>query len=119
MGTQLLKITPYKTTVIHALEPCDAVSRVHLCRCFLQSVVQDEVSPQLTFFSDEAWIHLKGYINAQNNHYWSSQNPHLPNKVPSHPVKVGVLCDVSARLFVVTAFFKETIACERLLRVEG
>jgi hypothetical protein len=29
--TQLLKLRPYKTTVIHGLEPRDPASRVHFC----------------------------------------------------------------------------------------
>jgi hypothetical protein len=29
---------------------------------------------QLSFFSDEVWFHLQGYINTQNNCYWISQN---------------------------------------------
>jgi hypothetical protein len=37
----------------------------------LQSVVEGEIDPQLTFFSDEAWFHLQGYIHTQNNRYWT------------------------------------------------
>jgi hypothetical protein len=72
---------------------------------FLQSVVEGEIDLQLTFFSDEAWFHLQGCINTQNNRYWSSQNPHLTHKVSLHPMKVGVLCAVSARRIVVPVFF--------------
>jgi hypothetical protein len=32
------------------------------------------LDPKLTLFTDEAWFHLSGYINAQNNRYWSSIN---------------------------------------------
>jgi hypothetical protein len=115
---QLLKLRPYKTTVIHALQPCNPDSRIHFCSWFLQSVIEGEIDPQLTFFSDEAQFHLQGYINMQNNHHWSSQNPYLTHKVPLHPVKVGVRCAVSARRIVATVFFKETINCERYLHVE-
>jgi hypothetical protein len=76
-AAQLLKLRPYKTTVIHALQQHDPASRVHFCSWFLQSVVKGEIDPQLTLFSDEAWFHLQGYINTQNNSYWSSQNPQL------------------------------------------
>jgi hypothetical protein len=58
-ATQLLKPRPYKTTVIHALQPRDPASRVHFC----------------------SWS-LQGYINTQNNHYWSSENPRLTHEVP-------------------------------------
>jgi hypothetical protein len=58
-STQLLKLRPYKTTVMHALQPCDPLSRVHFCIWFLQSVVKGKISLQLTFFYDEAWFHLR------------------------------------------------------------
>jgi hypothetical protein len=92
MATQLPKLRPYKT-VIHILQPCNPTSRVHFSSWFLQSVIEGEVNAQLTFFSNEVWFHLQGYISMQNNPYWSSQNPYLTHKVQFHPVKVGVwLC---------------------------
>jgi hypothetical protein len=72
MATQLLKLKPYKPTVIHALQPCNPARRVHFCSWFLQSVVEGEISPQLTSISDEAWFHMQGYINMLNICYWSS-----------------------------------------------
>jgi hypothetical protein len=44
-STQLLKLRPGKTTVIHVLQPRDSTSRVHFCCWFLQSVV-GEIDPQ-------------------------------------------------------------------------
>jgi transposase len=38
MATQLLKLRPYKTTVLNALQLHDPASRVHFCSWFLQSV---------------------------------------------------------------------------------
>jgi hypothetical protein len=100
----------------HALQPRDPASRVHFCSWFLQSVVEGEIDPQLTFFS-EAWFHLQGYIHMQNNRYSSPQNPHLTHEVPLHPVKVCVWCAVSARGIAGPVFFNETINCERYVRV--
>jgi hypothetical protein len=57
---QLLKLRPYKTTVIHALQPRDPANRVHFCSWFIQSVVEGEIDPQLSLFSDEEWFHLQG-----------------------------------------------------------
>jgi hypothetical protein len=68
-ATQLLKLRSCKTTAIHALQPRDPASRVHFCSWFLQSAVEGEIDPQLTFFSDEAWFHMEGHINTQNNRY--------------------------------------------------
>jgi hypothetical protein len=96
-ATQLLKLRPYKTTIIHVLQP---------------------LSPQLTFFSDEASIHLQGYINTQNNRYWSSQTPHLIHDVSLHPVKVGVWCAVKCKKHCCTCVLLRN-NCERYLRVEG
>jgi hypothetical protein len=85
---------------------------VHFCSWFLQSVVEGELNLQLTFFCDEAWFYLQGYVNTRNNHYWSSQNPHLTHEIQLHPVKVGASCAVSARRIVVPVFFNETINSE-------
>jgi hypothetical protein len=41
----------------------------------LWAVHDSFLGPELAFCTDEAWIHLSGYINAQNNQYWSSINP--------------------------------------------
>jgi hypothetical protein len=119
-ATQLLKLKPCKTTVIYAsLRARNLARRIHFCSWFPQSVAKGEINPQLTFFSDEAWFHLQGYTNMQNNCYWNSQNPHLAHEVPLHPVKVGVWCAVSARRSGVPMFFNETIHCERYLHVDG
>jgi hypothetical protein len=115
-ATQLLKLRPYKTTVIHTSQPCNPASRVHFCSWFLQSVIKGEINLQFTF-SNEAWFHSQRYINTQNNRYWSSQNSHLTHQVLLLPVKVGVWCAVSARMIVGPVFFNETINCEKYIQV--
>jgi hypothetical protein len=50
-ATKLLKLKPYKTTVIDALLPRDPASRVHFCNWFLQSIFEGEIDLQLKFFS--------------------------------------------------------------------
>jgi hypothetical protein len=75
---------------MHALQPHNPANRIHFCSWFLKSVIEGEIDLQLTLLSDEAWFHLQGHINMQNNRYCSSQNPHLTDKVLPHPVKVGV-----------------------------
>jgi hypothetical protein len=69
----------------------------------------------LTFY--EAWVRLQGYINTQNNRYWSSQNPHLTHEVLLHLVQVGVWCAVSARRVVGPVFSNETINCKKYVWV--
>jgi hypothetical protein len=60
---------------------------------------------------------MLGYINTENNSYWSSQNPQLTHGAPLYPVEVGVWCTVSARRIVGSVFFNETINCERYVQV--
>jgi hypothetical protein len=108
--TQLLKCRPYKTTLFYTLQLHDSASRVHFCRWFLQSIIKGGINLQFAFFSDEAWVHLQGYINMQSNHYWSSQNPHLTHEV-LHSVKVGVWYAESARRIVGLVFFNRIISC--------
>jgi hypothetical protein len=97
-ATQLLKLRPYKTTVIYVLQSLDPANRVRLCSWSLQSGVKGELDPQMTFFSEEPWFHLQRYINMQNNCYWSSQNPQLTHEVAFYRVKIVVWCAVSARI---------------------
>jgi hypothetical protein len=67
-ATRLLKLRPCKTTVIYTcLASVWSSKRVHFCSWFLQTLVEDEVDLQLTFFSDEAWFHLQGYMDTQSN----------------------------------------------------
>jgi hypothetical protein len=56
--TQLLKLRPYKPTEIHTLQPHDSASRVRFSSWFLQSVIEGDIDPQSTFFSDKARFHL-------------------------------------------------------------
>jgi hypothetical protein len=53
-ATQLLKLRPYKITVIHYLQPRDPAIRIQFCIWFLQSDIEGGIDPQLTFLSDEA-----------------------------------------------------------------
>jgi hypothetical protein len=45
--------------------------------------------PELMFYSDEVWYTLSGYMNSQDNRYWSTENPHAVYEVPLHDLKVG------------------------------
>jgi hypothetical protein len=49
---KLLTIWPYKATVVHAPQLRDTASRINFCTWFLQSVVNGEDDPDLTFSDD-------------------------------------------------------------------
>jgi hypothetical protein len=49
----------------------------------------------MSHFTDEAWIHLSGFVNLQNSGLWSSENPHAFLESPLHAQKIGVWIGIS------------------------
>jgi hypothetical protein len=112
-ATKNLHLRPYKITQVQAIEEWDYGRRTHFCNLFLQAVHDGVLDPKLTFFTDEAWFHPNGYINAQNNRYWSSINPKQTFEVPLHDQKIGVWCAITASRIVGPIYFDNTINSER------
>jgi len=51
--------------------------RIRYCEWFtnfIQTKIVDILD--VTFFTDEAWFHLSGYVNTQNTRLCLSENPH-------------------------------------------
>jgi hypothetical protein len=65
------------------------------------------------FYSDEACVHLSGYVNSQNSRIWSAENPHTFHERPLYSLKVGVWCAVSRRRIIGPVFFNETVTADR------
>jgi hypothetical protein len=59
-----------------------------------------------TFYTDEAYFHLSGYVNSQNTRMWSSENPHFFIETPQYPQKVGVWAAISQRRIIGPIFFE-------------
>jgi hypothetical protein len=117
VATKLLKLKPYRITVVHQLLPPDAEARINYCRLFQQSVYDGMVDPDFVFCTDEARFHLSGYVNSQNNRYRSAENPHSVHEVLLHDVKIGVWCAISAHEIIGPVFFQKTINSERYVRL--
>jgi hypothetical protein len=66
-----------------------------------------------SFFSDEAWFEMSGYVNSQNMRMWSAENPHFYTQTPLHPQKIGVWLGMSRRRLVGPIFFRGTLTAER------
>jgi hypothetical protein len=47
-----------------------------------------------TWFSDEAWFHLSGYVNSESSRIWASENPNAMNENPfiQRRLQFGVGC---------------------------
>lgn len=99
---------PYKITSVQQLKPADYPRRIAYCQWF-QHHMNDNRILDLSFFSDEAWFHLSGYVNSQNFRIWNTENPHAFEETPLHSVKVGVWLAVSRRRIIGPIFFQDTI----------
>lgn len=106
---------PYKVSVVHALQPTDAPQRLQFCDWLFTEITMNGLDMDLFFISDEAWFHLSGYVNSQNDRYWAAENPHHFHHTPLHDLKVGVWCAVSARRIIGPIFFHQTVNSERYI----
>ena len=103
----------YKIRKVHQLKEHDARARLDFCYWLSEFVHRDEDALEYTFFSDEAWFHLSGYVNNQVNRVWSSENPHALHETPLHDMKIGVWCALSRKRIIGPIFFEETINADR------
>lgn len=105
-----LHMYPYRVRLVQELQPPDLNKRLQYCRWF-RSFVNDNGIESLNtvFFSDEAWIHLDGYLNSQNTRIWAAQNPHAVQENSLHPAKIGVWCAISRQRIVGPIFFEQTV----------
>jgi hypothetical protein len=62
-------------------------------------------------------VHLSGYVNSQNNRYWSTEYPHAVYEISLHGLKVGVWCAVSAWRTIQSMSFHETVIYECYTRL--
>jgi hypothetical protein len=83
-----IHLHPYKVSLVQELKPADYPRRVAYCNWFFNHM-NDNRTLDLSFFSDEAWFHLSGYVNSQNCRIWSTENTHVFQETPLHPIKVG------------------------------
>lgn len=70
-----------------------------------------------TYFSDEAYIQLNGFLNSKNSVIWSAENPHIvaPTKV-KFPPKLGIFVAMS-RKKIIPVFFRDTVNKERYIEI--
>jgi hypothetical protein len=79
-----LQLFPYRLTSVQELHAADLPQRLEYCQWFLNTL---DVHLDKTFYSDEAYFHLSGYVNSQNTRMWSSENPHFFIETPQSPRK--------------------------------
>ncbi|XKL64373.1 hypothetical protein PGB90_004459 [Kerria lacca] len=85
-GLKQLKLHPYRVTLVQELKPPDFGKRLHYCKWLRHFVRTHGIEIMNNFFfSDEAWFHRTGYINARMYRFWSSENPHRYEESSLHP----------------------------------
>jgi hypothetical protein len=63
-----LHLHPYKIISAHELKKMDNVKRADYCRWFRDIITASgEDILDFTFFTDEAWFHLLGYVSSHNS----------------------------------------------------
>jgi hypothetical protein len=84
-----LRMHPNKVSVVQEILSRDHNSRMQYCRIFPQNLNNNDVLG-LSFFTDESWFHLSGYVNKQNYRTWSVVNPRNLLEVSLHALKIGI-----------------------------
>ncbi|GJQ73276.1 hypothetical protein Trydic_g13648 [Trypoxylus dichotomus] len=64
---KVLHLHPYQISVTYELLRLDFLHCIQYCEWFNEALNNDDIMIDITFFNDEAWCHLKGYVNSQNN----------------------------------------------------
>ncbi|CAH1107732.1 unnamed protein product [Psylliodes chrysocephalus] len=107
-----LSMHPYKVSVLQQLFPGDFVKRMEYCQWFNEQLNDNNLLDR-SFFTDEAWFHLSGYVNSQNYRTWATENPHSFVEISLHPIKVGIWIAISRRRIIGPIFFYDTINGQR------
>jgi hypothetical protein len=109
-----LNLFPYKVTAVQELKPADHEKRIRYCEWFTNFIQTKTVDIlDATFFTDEVWFHLSGYVNTQNTRLWSSENRYAVHETPLHDQKLRVSVAISRRRIVGPLFFEETMNSKR------
>lgn len=111
-----LKMLPYRVSCYQELKNADYNKRVAYCNWFNIFKTTLNVLDK-TFFTDEAWFYLNGYVCSQNNRHWATHNPHDFVEKPLHPIKVGVWTAISKKRIIGPIFFQETVNTDRYLAI--
>jgi hypothetical protein len=96
---------------VQELKPADHEKRIRYCEWFTNFIQTKTVDIRdVTFFTDEGWIHLSGYVNTHNTRLWLSDAVH---ENPLHDQKRGVWVSISRQPIVGPLFSEETVNSKR------
>jgi len=90
LAAKKAKLHVYRISVVHELKEPDQVKRVAYCQRFQTLLKENPGILNYTWFSEEAWFHLSGYVNSQKFRIWASKNPNALHEEPLHSEEIGV-----------------------------
>ena len=111
------KLKAYRLTVVQALKSLDTQKRMAYCEWFMNLFGEDDELLDITWYSDETWFHVSGYVNSQNTRIWATEHTHEIHEIPLHLGKTGVWCAISRRRIISPIFFHETLNTARYLGI--
>lgn len=93
-ATKLLKLEPYKLSIVHWLQPGTQVL---------------EFISVNGYWMYGAWFHLHGHVSTKSNRYWSSKKSNNVHEMPLPDPKEGMYCAISGigiigSIFIVNMF---------------
>jgi len=90
---------------------------VAYCRWFQTLLKENPGILDYTWFSDEAWFNLSGYVNSQNSRIWASENPNAIHEEPLHSEKIGVWCAMFWQCIIGPVFIDATITTAAYMEI--
>jgi hypothetical protein len=73
-----VEVTTLQKTVVCSILTPDCEARIRYHSCYQESVFNGLIDLGLTFYSDEAWFALSGYVNSQNKRLIHSKSSRCP-----------------------------------------
>ncbi len=86
---------PYRISMLHKMKLEDYAPCYNYCNWFFKKIGSDVETMTTILFSEVGFHLLSRFVNSQNYHIWSINNPHDFKETSIHPIKVSVWCTIS------------------------
>lgn len=83
----------------------DYVAHQELAGLMLQNIYEEGGYMNYFVFSDEATVHVSGYMNKHNYCVWGYENPHTVTELETASAKVIAWCAIAHHMVIRPFFF--------------
>lgn len=110
------KYHPYKTKLVHKLEPGDPERRINFLARFDYLFYRDENIFKKILWSDESRFHNNGVVNRHNSRYWTDNNPRwITERGNQRVFGINVWCGILNGYLIGPHFYEGTLNGDRYL----